>query len=93
LSNDGITEPDSIHPNWLHTPEQQQHWDVLIQATQQAKELNRVNSLLVTRHMARNQATLAVLYRHNLNGNGSGMYGPNGQATGSRPRIPSYAAK
>jgi flagellar biosynthesis protein FlgN len=59
-------------------------WSALLQAAEAAKELNRVNGLLISKHMARNQATLNVLHG---NRQATPLYGPNGQpaaAGGSR---------
>ena len=44
----------------------------------QAKEINRVNGLLISSHIARNQSALNVLRVQTGSGN---FYGPDGQAT------------
>ncbi|HZW20283.1 flagellar protein FlgN [Noviherbaspirillum sp.] len=52
-------------------------WTELLDIAREAKELNRVNGLLIGQHMGRNQAALNI-----LNGapQGGAMYGPNGQS-------------
>jgi flagellar biosynthesis protein FlgN len=53
-------------------------WNELLGIAQQAKELNRVNGLLIGQHMARNQKALNTLQGSPQGGT---MYGPNGQST------------
>lgn len=53
-------------------------WHELLAVMQSAKELNRVNGLLIGQHMARNQSALNVLQG---NTQGGPIYGPDGQAT------------
>jgi flagella synthesis protein FlgN len=56
-------------------------WKALTEIAREAKELNRVNGLLIGQHMARNQAALNVLHGGSPAGGGD-LYGPNGQSTG-----------
>lgn len=53
-------------------------WNELLAVMQSAKELNRVNGLLIGQHMARNQSALNILHG---NAQGGPIYGPDGQAT------------
>jgi flagella synthesis protein FlgN len=51
-------------------------WADLLEVTGSAKELNRINGLLIGTHMARNQNALNALLAVSDTGN---LYGPNGQ--------------
>ncbi|RJG05931.1 flagellar protein FlgN [Noviherbaspirillum cavernae] len=53
-------------------------WNGLLMLAQSAKELNRVNGMLINQHMARNQNALNVLHAAAQGGN---FYGPDGQST------------
>jgi flagella synthesis protein FlgN len=53
-------------------------WKELLELAQAAKELNRVNGLLISQQIGRNQSALNVLQA--ALGGGS-FYGPNGQST------------
>jgi flagella synthesis protein FlgN len=53
-------------------------WKQLLELAQSAKELNRVNGLLISQHIGRNQSALNVL--QGAQGGGS-FYGPNGHST------------
>lgn len=53
-------------------------WKELLEIAREAKELNRVNGLLIGQHMGRNQAALNILHGAPQ---GGAMYGPNGQAS------------
>jgi flagella synthesis protein FlgN len=60
-------------------------WNALLDAACSAKELNRVNGLLIAKHLGRNQASINVLQQGTRQG--PTLYGPNGQtstAGGSR---------
>jgi len=61
-------------------------WDDLLALTAQAKELNRVNGMLIARQLAHNQTVLNAM-RTPANGAApeSGMYGPGGQTSGFGP--------
>ena len=54
-------------------------WDGLLELATEAKELNRINGMLVARHLLRNQTELNILQGKPQNGN---FYGPDGQSTG-----------
>jgi len=51
-------------------------WGELVSITQSAKELNRLNGMLISTHMVRNQQALTILQGNKPN---EGMYGPDGQ--------------
>ena len=53
-------------------------WADLLALAKQAHEINRINGLLITTHMARNQGALNVLRAQTGSGN---FYGPDGQTT------------
>jgi flagella synthesis protein FlgN len=65
------------YPNGKESP-----WSVLLSLTAEAKELNRVNGMLIARHMVRNQTELNILQGKSQQG---GFYGPDGQSTGKSP--------
>lgn len=54
-----------------------QSWNHLIALAQAAKEMNRINGILINKHISNNQMTLTVLQ----GGNGQTFYGPNGQSS------------
>ncbi len=56
-------------------------WDAVLELTRNAKELNRVNGILINKHMSNNQGALNAL-RVPIKG-GSSFYGPSGQTTTS----------
>ncbi|MBI3285010.1 MAG: flagellar protein FlgN [Burkholderiales bacterium] len=53
-------------------------WNELLHLSEQAKEDNRTNGMLINRHLSQNQAALNVLQQNNPAGS---LYGPNGQST------------
>jgi flagella synthesis protein FlgN len=65
---------------WLQEPQAQQVagpvWKALLEVAGKAKELNRVNGLLIGQHMTRNQQALNILQGAPAAGT---MYGPDGQ--------------
>jgi flagella synthesis protein FlgN len=60
------------------SPAARESWKVLLDLAQTAKEMNRVNGLLISQQLGRNQARLNALQG---NAQGGSFYGPNGQAT------------
>lgn len=58
-------------------------WNELLTTAESAKELNRVNGMLINQHLARNQGALNILQGTPQTGN---LYGPNGQSTLGRGR-------
>jgi flagella synthesis protein FlgN len=59
-------------------------WEQLLEATREAKELNRVNGMLINKHMAHNQQMLAAL-RTTAAGADTTMYGPGGEKVAGGP--------
>lgn len=55
-------------------------WEELLHISEQAKEINRINGVLINRQFNRNQSALNILQQNHPTG---AMYGPNGQATNS----------
>jgi flagella synthesis protein FlgN len=55
-------------------------WSKLLQLSEQAKETNRTNGVLINRQFSRNQTALNILQKNNPTGS---LYGPTGQATNS----------
>lgn len=55
-------------------------WQDLLNLTRAAKELNRVNGMLINKQMAHNQAILNAM-RTPAGGADAGFYGPSGHAT------------
>jgi flagella synthesis protein FlgN len=81
LAAHGFQSSESGMLDWLNSPAavtaNNKSWTALLDLARQAKELNRVNGLLLNQHMARNQGALNVLQGAPA---GGGMYGPNGQS-------------
>ena len=82
LGNIGLLPNEHGMRTWLdHTkshPESivvEKEWNELLAITQTAKELNRVNGLLIASHMQRNAQALNILHANA----GNSVYGPNGQ--------------
>lgn len=57
-------------------------WSQVLEQTRQAKELNRVNGTLISKHLSHTQGALQAL-RPQAQGN---FYGPSGQPTSATPR-------
>jgi flagella synthesis protein FlgN len=58
-------------------------WDRLLDLTRDAKELNRVNGMLVNKQLAHTQGTLNAL--RGAEGGAAGVYGRSGQTLGAGP--------
>ncbi len=54
-------------------------WNALLEMTKEARELNRINGMLIGRHLQRNQNELNILQGKPQNTN---FYGRDGQSTG-----------
>ena len=68
--------------DWIttqRTDEPESQWRALLAMTTEAKELNRINGMLISRHLLRNQTELNILQGKPQH---SGFYGPDGQSTG-----------
>jgi flagella synthesis protein FlgN len=81
LSAAGFTANESGMSEWLKQSSEdalQTSWLTMQQALFKAKELNRVNGMLINKHFTRNQQLLSTLQGQTEVDN---FYGPNGQAT------------
>lgn len=84
LKNDGYETSLAGMNAWIESHKDQpdsirieKNWNTLVSLTYSAKELNRLNGMLISSHMARNQQALSIL--HGSNPPNAGMYGPDGQ--------------
>lgn len=59
-------------------------WEALLALAREAKELNRVNGMLINRQLAHNQGVLNAL-RMPAGAEAGGVYGASGQALGGGP--------
>lgn len=59
-------------------------WEALLELAREAKELNRVNGMLINKQLAHNQGVLNAL-RMPAGADAGGVYGASGQALGSGP--------
>lgn len=82
LAAQGFEAGETGMRDWLNTRAAaaaiSKSWTALLDLAREAKELNRLNGLLLNQHMARNQGAINVLQGAPA---GGGMYGPNGQST------------
>ena len=65
-------------------PEVRRQWESLLEVSREAKELNRVNGMLINKQMVHTQTILNAM-RAPAEGSDAGVYGPTGQATNSGP--------
>ena len=84
LAAAGFSTKKNAMDAWLKTanPDAKKQWEELLSLTKSAKELNRINGILIAKHMSHNQNALAALHAAPPGGN---VYGPNGQST-EKPR-------
>jgi flagella synthesis protein FlgN len=61
-----------------------QSWKLLLEHTREAKELNRVNGMLINKQMTHTQSMLNAM-RTPAGGSDAGVYGPRGQASVGGP--------
>lgn len=83
LAASGYSANETGMSDWLaqHAPKSMQStWTAMQQTLLKAKELNRLNGILINKHFARNQQRLAALQQQSETGH---LYGPNGQTTSS----------
>ena len=59
-------------------------WEALLALAREAKELNRINGMLINKQLAHNQGVLNAL-RMPAGADAGGVYGASGQAVGSGP--------
>jgi len=85
LAAAGFTAGEAGMEPWLAvggSDEQRQDWNRLLELTRAAKELNRVNGMLVNRQLGQAQAALGALRG---TGSAAGVYGPGGQTMSTGP--------
>lgn len=92
LARLGFQLAETTMPNWLQDQAQIDSWSTLIKHTKKANELNRVNGLLISRHLLRNQSTLQVLYKNHNRSEGTSLYGANGQSNAQRSVMRGFTA-
>jgi len=88
----GFPLTDASAPQWLQDQAQTDCWDKLVNHTKKANELNRVNGLLISRHLLRNQTTLQVLYKNHQGSSMPSLYGSNGQSNPARSVMRGFTA-
>ena len=92
LARLGFQVTETTMPQWLQDAAQIECWNSLIQRTKKANELNRVNGLLISKHLLRNQSTLQVLYKNHHQSTGPSLYGANGQSNTQRSVMRGFTA-
>jgi flagella synthesis protein FlgN len=60
-------------------------WNRLLDLSRQAKELNRVNGMLINKQLAHTTGVLNAIRGSGDGASGGGVYGPGGQTMGSGP--------
>ncbi len=65
-------------------PEVRRQWESLLDISREAKELNRVNGMLINKQLAHNQGVLNAL-RTPAGAASAGIYGASGQTLGAGP--------
>ncbi|GAB3421987.1 flagellar protein FlgN [Massilia agilis] len=87
LSQAGFEAAEAGMEPWLAahgTASARAEWEQLLEAAREAKELNRVNGMLINKHMAHNQQVLAELRPQGAHAD-STVYGPGGLTFGGGP--------
>lgn len=82
----GFSASEAGMEPWLAVGGNAEHrdaWNSLLELTREAKELNRVNGMIVNRQLGQTQAALSEL--RGPGGGGAGVYGPAGQTMSSGP--------
>ncbi|ABR88357.1 flagella synthesis protein [Janthinobacterium sp. Marseille] len=80
LAAAGFEPTESSMKLWLESSQSKtarKSWNELVELVEVAKELNRVNGILINKQMVRNQNVLNILQHGTVQGNN--VYGPNGQ--------------
>lgn len=83
----GYLASDASMDQWLEAAgdaEATALWQSLLDITREAKELNRINGMLIARHLANNQTLLNAM-RQPASGGDAGVYGPSGQTQPGGP--------
>jgi flagella synthesis protein FlgN len=92
LAKLGFSGRDTTMPSWLQDQSQKDCWAILIKHTKKANELNRVNGLLISRHLLRNRTTLQVLTKHHRSSTMPSLYGSDGQSSTQRSVMRGFVA-
>lgn len=82
LAAAGFAEQESSMRDWLASIQKEelaQAWEDLLNITRDAKEINRINGMLINKQMANTQNALNALQAPSPN---QQMYGPKGQSAG-----------
>jgi flagellar biosynthesis protein FlgN len=88
LAGAGFAASESGMEPWLSasgTPVARGQWESLLASTAEAKELNRVNGMLINKQMAHTQTVLNALRAPAAGGADGGVYGPGGQTVATGP--------
>lgn len=88
----GFNPDADIVSAWLQDQPQKECWANLIKHTQKANELNRMNGLLISRHLMRNNVTLQVLCKHHQTDTMPSLYGADGQSSTQRSVVRGFVA-
>lgn len=83
LAQQGFAASETGMTSWLvrmSNPSVDASWQQLLAKTADAKELNRVNGMLINKHMAHNQGLINAM-RTPAGAADTSFYGPQGQAT------------
>lgn len=87
LSTAGFAPEDASMQAWLEQQADNEAaalWQDLLAATREAKELNRVNGMLITKHLNNTQQLINAM-RTPAGGADATVYGPSGQTTAGGP--------
>lgn len=87
LAAAGLPAADASMEQWIAgsgDAEAPTLWQSLLDLTHEAKELNRVNGMLIARHIANNQNLLNAM-RQPAGGADTAVYGPSGQTQAGGP--------
>lgn len=83
LAQAGFAEREESMQAWLTSVNQSsitQAWEELLAITRSAKEMNRLNGMLINKQLSNTQSALQALHTP-AHGTAQNFYGPNGQAT------------
>ncbi len=83
----GFHADEAEMPAWIASIKQEniaQAWEELLAITRSAKEINRVNGLLINKQLANTQNALQALHTP-MHGTAQNFYGPSGHATAPSP--------
>jgi flagella synthesis protein FlgN len=81
LADAGLDASEESMQRWIDSsgaPDEKQHWTDLLQLAQATKEQNRLNGLIINKHMQINQQTLNIFEGAAA---GNNFYGPDGQSS------------